>query len=907
MMNCLRIALLSSLLVSGIGGMGAAEPLFKPVPLVPTPAAAGPLLVEESGARRALAMGFPSVAAALYDELIVNTPDGLLRDALLLELAAARLDEGRVDLARDALAKFRSAPTPTSRFLAALVAVRERRMAEAGQMLASLDPAGLPANERGWWHYAQGLVAEADKDFDKAATDFQHAMEAAVSNQQRARFILSRERSRLEGGAQVTQEQLEQLEESVEKYQGRSIGYDYARQYAVSLAQAGNKSAALAFLQTQLASLPLSEPAVRDDYLLLTGLIAGASDRAGRDALDDLVTRGVNRDKQRVALQLLADAAAAGGGGGDGKSGAALLKTSFIARLDAWIAASGAHPILEDLYLARAEAALATQDWAQAEANAKALVDRFRNSPLKAAALMQLAAVSWDQHRYLAAASYAGQAREATSKDDTPSRAALGVLVAEAYYRAQDFRSAAGAYAAALEQVPAGVSPGGLIFQQVMSELESGYPDRLRRAQDLADRMASDPRFDPPSRWRTEWNLALALQREGRVADALARVTRLRKSYGTATANKPPPPPPSTAPPPPAATAVAASPRARLAWLEARLALDAGQPEQALELALAIPDALDGVDETLRNEIRALGRLLRAEALFALEKPDEAIVQLEWLRKDHPDSDAKMRSFIVEADYYARVGKLQDAQARLIRLADDYPKSRNYAPTALYQAALLAARRGQKAHIEEASRLLKRLVDDYPSSNLVFYAWMKQGDLAREINAFPVAQLAYETLINNYGQHADVFSAQLALAICHREQAGAADVSHYETALTIFERLRDLADPRVRIDLRVEAGFQLGDMLAGRAKTDADTERTLRAWWVVEDAFLHNEERAAALGPRGRYWMSRLLDRKAQVLEAAGKQDEARLAWQMIIDKGLPGARFARQRMAPADAGAIKN
>ncbi|EIP99539.1 hypothetical protein OpiT1DRAFT_04060 [Opitutaceae bacterium TAV1] len=877
MMNCLRIAVLSSLLVSGIGSMRAAEPLFKPVPLVPTPAAAGPLLVEESGARRALAMGFPAVAAALYDELIANTPDGPLRESLLLELATARLDEGRVDLAREALAKFRSTPTPTSRFLAALVAVRERRMTEAGQMLASINPADLPADERGWWHYAQGLVAEADKDFDKAAAAFQRAMEVAVSDQQRARFILSRERSRLEGGAKVTQEQLEQLEESVEKYQGRSIGYDYARQYAVSLAQAGNKSAALAFLQTQLASLPLSEPAVRDDYLLLTGLIAGASDRAGREALDSLVTRGVNRDKQRVALQLLAAAAS---DGGDGKSGA--VSTSFISRLDAWIAASGTHPILEDLYLVRAEAALAMQDWAQAEANAKALVDRFRNSPLKAAALMQLAAVSWDQHRYLAAASYAGQAREATAKDDTPSRAALGVLVAEAYYRAQDYRSAAGAYAAALEQVPAGVSAGGLIFQQVMSELESDYPDRLRRAQDLADRMASDPRFDSLSRWRTEWNLALALQREGRVADALARVTRLRKSYETDDKRSP---------------RVAASPRARLAWLEARLALDAGQPELALELALAIPNVLDGVDETLRNEIRALGRLLRAEALFALEKPDEAIVQLEWLRKDHPDSDAKMRSFIVEADYYARVGKLQDAQARLIRLADDYPKSQNYAPTALYQAALLAARRGQKAHIEEASRLLKRLVDDYPSSNLVFYAWMKQGDLAREINAFPVAQLAYETLINNYGQHADVFSAQLALAICHREQAASTDVSHYESALTIFERLRDLADPRVRADLRVEAGFQLGDMLASRAKTDEDIERTLRAWWVVEDAFLLNEERAAALGPRGRYWMSRLLDRKGQVLEAAGKQDEARLAWQMIIDKGLPGARFARQRL----------
>ncbi len=860
MMNRLRVALLLLLpLVWGVVGVRADEPFFtqtnNPVPLAPRPVTVGPLLVEEAGARRALAMGFPSVAATLYEELLAHAPAGPATDELLLSLVEARLDEGRTDLAQAALAKFRGAPSSSYRLLSGLVAVRQRRMSEATTVLGTINPAELAPDERGWWHYAQGLIAEADKDYEKATSAFQQAQESAISDLQRARFLLARERSRLESGAPVTDEQLDQLKASVEKYQGRAVGYDYARQYAMTLAQAGRKTgagSAVDFLQKQLAALPLSEPAVRDDYRLLIGLIAGASNKAGRDALDALVADGVDRDKQRVALQLLAVTA-----GDDTAS------STFRTRLNGWIDAPRPSPILENLLLVRAETALAVQDYSQAEADAKAVVERFPQSPLRAAAFAQLADASWQQRRFRAAASYAAQARDATR--DPAARALFGVLVAESYYRAGDYRSAAGAYAAALARVPAGVSAGGLMFQQVMSELKSGDADALTRAQTVADRLAADRRFDAVSRWQTEWNLALAMQSAGRTADALARVTRLRAET--------PGVPPNL--------------RARMAWLEARLALDSGAPERALALAknFAEPRALEGVESVLRRELPARSLLLQAEANFALGNPAEAVAQLRKLRTDAQDSDTKMRSFIVEADYYARTGNLAEAQRLMTSLADDYRTS-SYAPEALYQAALHAARRGGEEHIREAYRLLERLAKDYPASDLVFYARMKQGDLAREYNNFSDAQLAYEYLINNYSQHADVLAAHLALANCHRARSAPPDVSHYESALTIYERLRDLADTRAGADLRVEAGFQLGDMLADRG----DTDRALRAWWVVEDAFLLNEERAAELGPKGRYWMARLLLRKAELLESAARHEEARTAWQLIITKGLPGA-----------------
>ena len=51
------------------------------------------------------------------------------------------------------------------------------------------------------------------------------------------------------------------------------------------------------------------------------------------------------------------------------------------------------------------------------------------------------------------------------------------------------------------------------------------------------------------------------------------------------------------------------------------------------------------------------------------------------------------------------------------------------------EAALQAERRGQDANFAEANRLIEDLVKKYPSSDLVFYARLKQGDLLRKLIA----------------------------------------------------------------------------------------------------------------------------------------------------------------------------
>ncbi|MDF3058099.1 MAG: hypothetical protein K0R17_2314 [Rariglobus sp.] len=822
-------------------------------------------------ARRALELGFPSVAAEIYTQLLgsLRTP-GAERDVLVLELATARLDEGRTDEAAEALQLYRGGLTPAYQLRAGLIAARRKRIDVAKAALTATKPEDLVPGDRGWWYFLQGQVADAAGDFTKARDAYQSAGEVAVSEMQRAHFTLARERARLNLG-DATESQLNTLRQSAERYQGKSVGYAYARQYAALLAMRGRTSEAVDFLSKQLQALPAGERAARDDFRLLMGLTAGTQRAEGRNALEGLLTSAGDTTLQRVALQLLArDAADAG----------------FFARLNGLITAVPAHPILADLLLTRAQLGLTEKrvlilekpgvqdpilgNQAQADLDAKALLSKFPGSELKAAALGLLADLAWIQQRYRSAADYAAQARAELLRGEV--RASLGVMVAEAYFRAKDYAAADEAYAAALNEVPAGVSAGGLMTQRVLAKILGKHLDEAAR---LLDGFARDARLGVIERWQAEWTLARALQAAGRDAEAYVRVKALMAPAGDVAATLPP------------------TLRARMAWLQARLSLEADEPQKTLELAAALPALPGELEPGLRAEVEASMRLLQAKAQFRLGKPEEALKMLASLRVDFPQSDAAVFSYIDEADYYAESNRLGDAQARLTKLADEF-KQHDYAPYALYRAALIAEQRGQDQYYEEAYRILERIVSsrEYGRSPIVFHARLKQGDLARRLNDFPRARLTYEYLINNYSyaQQPDVLAAELALAACHRAQITPTDVSHYESALTILERLQDF--PNASVDMRVEAGFQLGDLLATNGKSP-DYARAEAVWWTLVTTYLLDDVQAAKLGPKGRYWLARALLRLGDLRRERGDLEEARNAYELVLLKNLPFARLA--------------
>lgn len=838
-----------------LGGTSWAQaPLNRPVPLLnaETSISAGTEAERFEAAQRAQEMGFPSVAEEIYRGLAEDARVDRARAAL--GWATALLDQGRASEAQRVLDAHAETHGAAWHLRAGLAAAQQRKFDAARNEAGQVKVEELAENDRGWAYFLQGVIAEAGGEMPKAREAFEQAENAAGSEQAKARFVLAREQTRLRTGA-VSEAVLEETRRNVERFQGRRIGYDYAKTYAAMLDAAGKKSEAAAVLQKQLLATPAEERGATDDFRLLLGLIAGGGEGAGRAALAALLATGSDATKQRVALQLLAR---------DATRPAA--RAQLRADLDRLIAQTPAHPILEDLLLTRAQLALQEKDYARAEDDARALLQRFPGSLLKANALGVLTSAAWEQRRYRTAADLGAKA--AAELPPGEMRAQFNVLVAEAWFRAGDFRTAADAYAAALREAPAGSAAGDLMFQRLLAEIETG---RLDAAQTMLDQMARDPAFTPELRWQAEWNLARALQLRGETAAAYERVNRLL----------------AEAP----AAGLSDELRARMGWLQARLSLDAGAPERTLQLADALVANGEKLPDTLKAEIGSTAALLKAEALFALGREPDALAQLQKVRGDFPKSDAAVYSYIVEADHYAKLDKTVEAQQLLTKLVDEFPGN-TYAPYALYQAALQAERRGQDANYIEANKLIEQLVTRYPRSDLVFYARLKQGDLLRKLNQFPQAQQVYETLVNNFSQHSDVLVAQLALAECHNAQA-AADPGHAEAAATLFEHLRDRGDAPV--DLRVEAGYNLGYTLTRRGQV----ARAQQVWWQdVVKAFLLNQDVAAQLGAKGRYWMARTLLELGASFEQQAKLEEARNAWSLILQAKLPGEALARARLA---------
>lgn len=860
----MRLQTVLAPLIAVTASVAAPEPLNAPVPLAPPVSAvsAGEVAHEMVSAARAQALGFPSTAVTLYRALLALPGADARR--LTLALSSALLDDGDVAGAGHALDAYTGTRDAGWHLREGLVAAHLQRTDQARAELGLTRADELDAAERGWYFFLEGVLADATNESVRAAGFYQQAAAAAVSDLQRARFLLAEEQVRLRVGG-VTEDQLTADRKNAEKFQNQKIGYGFTREYAIALNALGRKAQAVDVLQGALRILPAEERSETDHFRLLLGLIAGAGAGVGRHELFELLASGSDPNQQRIALQLLVR-----------NSPSDAQRTELGERLDKLIAEPRQHPVLESLLLQRAELALgeahlgvneSASFYARAEDDANALLEKFPGSPLKAHAYAVLAGSAWEQRRYRTAADFAFKAGGEIPAG--PIRAEFSVLVAEAWFRAGDFRSAADAYAAALRSRPEGVRPGALMFQQVQSEIEAGA---LATAVSVLDELARDRAFDPEDRWEAEWNLARSLEVHGETATAYERVNRLLRG----------------APP----AGLSADLRARMAWLQARLSFDARRPEETLRLVDSLSTMASGLQAGLAKDIASTGALLRAQASFELGQDAAAEETLRKLRADFPSSDSAVYSYIVEADRYAQQDKVIDAERLLTKLADDFPSS-PYAPYALYQAALQAERLGADANLKEAYKFLENLVTKYAASDLVFTARMRQGDILRELNQFPQAQQVYESLVNNPASslNSDTILAQLALAECHNAQSSGSP-SHADSAKRIFQDLVDRVDAPA--DVRVEAGFNLGFILA---RTDRDKAQAV--WWNdVVDAFLVRHGGPKDLGPKGRWWVARTLLEVGALYEQQGRIEEAKRAWTLLIDSGLPGDTIARQRLA---------
>jgi hypothetical protein len=868
-------------------------PLAKPAAAAPA-ASPGALNATLAAAKRAQELGLPAIAVPLYRQLL-ETAVGAERDALALALTTALLDAGEAAEAQKILDGMPPPHDAVWQLRAGLAALQAHKRDAAQAAWNAIKAEDVAPADRAWYYFLTGALYDtaAVRDLQKANDFYVKAETAATTELSRARFQLAGEQVRLRMLPVPPAEVVDQTLKNFEKYQGSVTGYGIAQSYAIDLAATNRPADAVEFLQRRvMITLPASERSWRDEFNFLIGLIGDAS-RAGpaRSALNQLLETGLSPQRQRQALQLLASASTQEPGRGQ-----------FLAELTKLIAAATPHPIKESLLFYRAQLALAAKNYAQAEDDANALLQSFPGSPLRVYAFGVLTGSAWEQGRYRLTANDARAARAelATATDPAliEARARLGVLEAEAWFRAgdaDDYRNAAAAYAALVRERPAGLTPrelNDLRFQRVLAEIKSGSAN----AAQALDEVEADPAFDVEFRWQAEWILARELQTRGDdgIKQAYARVNQLLDA----------PPDPAIRP---EQRARMADLRARMAWLQARLSFEAGEYARTLTLADGLVKQAEGVDARLREEIASTGALLKAQAqLVGLRDEPRGVETLKKLRADFPKSDAAVSSYLIEADYDEKADRIVDAQKLLTKLADDFPDNL-YAPYALYQAAVLAEKLGQDDNLKEAVRLIENLVQlvaKFPQNDqrgdLVFGARLKEGELYEKLNQLPLAQQVYQELENKFPHHGDVVRAQLALAKCLNAQASG-NPSYLAAAQAKFEQLLYRVDAREEV--RVEAGYNLGELLVRRDSPDKAAE----VWWrdVVFEFLLKDPAKKKNLlgddarpNVNGRYWMARTLVRVGDLLEQQGKLEDAKRAWSLILETKLGYDALARVRLA---------
>ncbi len=867
----------------------AQPPLTTPAPLTgkATPAIAGREIGMLAAAQRAHDFGLPSLAADLYRQLL-DAP-GVDRVEIGLALATTLLDAGRSEEAETVLQAMPEPRRAAWRLRMGLAAFQARRRGDAQAQWDAIKADDVTEADRAWYWFLTGALWDTApvRDLRRANEFYLKAEAAAKTEFVRARFQLAGEEVRLRLFGRPTEAAIKQVRETAKQFQGLPQGYDALRISAVMLAESGQRAQAIANLELDLRGVPARERGVIDEMRFTLGLIGDRGrGGAGRNALTQLLETGSKLERQRQALQLLAEA-----------SREEPARKQFRDDLDRLITVRPPHPILESLLFYRAQLALAGKEYARAEEDAGALLKQFPLSPLRVHTLGVLTQSAWEQARYRLAADYARKARAdlAVLAGSTPgsggyalARADLGVFEAEASFRAGDYRIAADAYAAVLSERPAELKPdrlASLMYMRVLAEIRAGTGDAAK----VLDEVERDPAFDLENRWQAEWSLARALQLRDAagVKEAFARISALLGE--------------------PAAGLEALKPdlRARIAWLQARLAFDNNQPQQTIGFVAALLAAPLEVDATLRAEIASGAMLLRARAEFALGREAAALETLGRLRADYPRLDAAINSYLIEAEHYAAQDKIAEARDLLIKLTDNTAyKDSEYVPFALYRLALLSERLGRDENLQEANKRIEDLVKNRAGAadqSLVFAARLRQGGIYQKRGDFPAAQRAYEDLVNRYAQRPDVVFAQLALADCHNAQSSAdvaPSTAHTDAAQQYYEQLRDRLDaPR---DVRVEAGYKLGALLARRGKPD----EAGKVWWQdVVAPFLMAEKSPPEKDATRPYWLARTLLDLGDLLEKRGRIDDARAAYQLLLEKQLPfGEAMARTRLQQADA-----
>jgi cellulose synthase operon protein C len=814
-----------------------------------------------SSAESALESGFPSVAARILSELLVEKErlDPELSVVAEGQLLLALLNQGKLDEAASLLRRVQDPPSDRLRLGRVLYYLESQSDLDWVQDdLAALEGKDL-GTLQSWLLYARGTYVARRSGLSTARNLLDQAVQLAVNNQQRAHLerlvwreeILSGERSETLAIS---------LKAQIQNAVNPLVTSQLVQQYAVVLAGLGREAEAIREIENQIALIGEDYREQRDRLLLTLVVVAESQPGKRQVALEQILANGINPRIRAMAFH------------------------AWLSQLS--LEQSGDLPLLHQILRNRADDPLRSEityvlalnafyrgDRVASENWVRRILEGGASESMQASALRVLVGLCWTDQppKYRLAAEHLLRLRNLTP--DSVERDRLSVLVGDSYYLNGDYENALIYYNPALELSLPRTMLEELTYKVVDSYLRT---ENLEAARPILDRSLRVETSLSPILWASEWNYCLALVRSGQGAMAMDRLEGLRARIQLQALG----------------SDLMPDALLRVGWMMGFVQFQHGNHEETVELcqgalaqgATLAPDILEQpVILLLHDELRTL----EARSRLAMGEEAAALALFTEVR-ERGSAESAAATYMFEARHFWAQGNVTAAQLALVRLADLYPNS-EYAPVALYEAALNLESRGTEASDQEAVRLYHRIAREFPSHALHFLARLRQGDLLRKSNQFALAVPFYENLLQEFAGDQRLYLVEVALGESYLA-LGSTRSQHVEDAARIFERIFD--QQRLPWEVRIEAATKAAVGLT-RANRVFRAQELL---WRVIDQTAAEPVYAAELGGSGRYWLARAVLMLAELMHEESRWNELQRLSDFARSFGLPGVNLIRIR-----------
>lgn len=807
--------------------------------------------IKMESAKRAMDMGFPSLAITFYKALLehpaANVQEKVIYRKKLLE---AYLHQGNWEDARQQLFELQGDRSSEVSLFRALFQFRQKNIYMADRYLEQVNDETLPPKYLPWYYLLQGLVLDFDGQREKSSELFEKAKSLAMNADQLGRIEIAIVQSEF-FHTEATESMAIDLQNQLKSFRGQSTEADFLRQYVIILHLLGRSGEALSKIEEYLSrnsDLPLKD---RNSFLLLTSQIAEKDSPKSSIALRTILGGEPDPDSMNIAFTLLMQNL-------NSEKDYNEAETFFETLLEQ----NEQHPMAENLLFALIILEQKKSEYVDAEKYALELIEVFPGSAWITPTYNMLASIALSQNppKFRTATRYLNQLLEL--EKDPRKRVQIRFWIAHCYFLDADYANAFTSYKNLVTATQDKELSGKALFQFTNTGIKIGD---LTEVTDFLDQLDFGL-VEGEYRWQSEWNLILALKEKKGIQEAVGRVRSLRSENIEDL-------PPELA--------------LRFMWFETQLTFRDSRDEQVISLANSILELRSQLDESLipksiLDDIQAQTLLVKGRALFRLNEKEEALSVFEQLRKTYPDQDASAISMHIEASYFSSVGLSVESQARLVQLAGQYPKS-PIAPRALLEAALNAEKRGIKNSYEEAINLLNNLLEKYPKSSYVFDARLKQGHLLRRLSQFGAALKVYENLIQDFKNDDRVIQAEISRIDCLNAM-GNRNEKMYGDAIVYLENLIDNQEtPKVLVELR----FKLGLLY----KQTNQLSKAEQVWWKNVEMLASNEQNNSG------FWMSKSILELGDLLIKREAITEAEGLLRFILDYQMPGIAIAKSRL----------